>query len=69
MICPQSEVVAATDPPKRTAYVPNATFVGWLNEHEIVIVKDSFLVVYNVSAGTSRKSNIGMSDKAYALLR
>jgi len=66
---PAVEVVATIDPPKRVAYLPNATLVGWLNEQEIVIVKDSFLVVYNVTAGTSRKSNISVGDKAYAFLR
>jgi hypothetical protein len=66
---PAVEVVTSTDPPKRAAYVPNATLVGWLNQNEIVIVKDSLLVVYDVTADTSRKSNISVGGQAYALLR
>jgi hypothetical protein len=66
---PAVEVVAATDPPKRAAYLPNTTFVGWLNEKEILIVKDSFLVAYDVLAGTTRKSNISVGDKPFAFVR
>ena len=66
---PAVEVVSASDPPKRAVYLPNATFVGWLSEREILIVKDSLLVAYDVLGGASRKSNIQVSDKAYALVR
>jgi hypothetical protein len=66
---PAVAVVAATDPPKRAAYLPNTTFVGWLNEKEILIVKDSFLVAYDVLAGTTRKSNISVGDKPFAFVR
>ncbi|MGA7925796.1 MAG: hypothetical protein WCA20_07345, partial [Candidatus Sulfotelmatobacter sp.] len=66
---PAVEVVTTTNPPKRAAYLPNATLVGWLSEREILIVKDSFLVAYDVSAGRSRKSNISVGDKGYAVLR
>ena len=66
---PAVEVVTATDPPKRAAYLPNATLVGWLNQREIVIVKDSFLGVYSVPAGTLRKLSIAVGDQSHAFLR
>jgi hypothetical protein len=66
---PAVEVVTATDPPKRAAYLPDATLVGWLNQHEIVIVKDSFLVVYDVPTGASRKLSIAVGDQNHAFLR
>ena len=66
---PAVEVVTATDPPKRAAYVPNATLVGWLNQRELVILKDSFLGVYSVPAGTLRKLSIAVGDQSHAFLR
>ena len=66
---PAVEVVTATDPPKRAAYLPNATFVGWLSEREILIVKDSLVVAYDVLGGASRKSNVSVDDKALAFVR
>jgi hypothetical protein len=66
---PAVEVVTATDPPKRAAYLPNATFVGWLSEREILILKDSFLVAYDVLGDASRKSNVSVGDNTFALVR
>jgi hypothetical protein len=66
---PAVEVVIATTSPKRIAYLPNTTFVGWLIEHEILVVKDSSLVAHDVQAGTTRKSTISVSDKTFALVR
>jgi hypothetical protein len=66
---PAVEVVTATDPPKRAAYLPDSTFVGWLSQREILILKDSFLVAYDVLAATTRKSNISVGDKTFAFVR
>jgi hypothetical protein len=66
---PAVEVVTATDPPKRAAYLPNTSFVGWLSQREILILKDSVLVAYDVVTGTTRKSNVSVGDKAYAFVR
>ncbi len=66
---PALEVVTATDPPKRVAYLPNATFLGWLSEREVLIVKDPFVVAYDVLAGTTRKSNISVGGKTFAFVR
>ncbi len=66
---PAVEVVTATEPPTRAAYLPNTTLVGWLSEKEILIVKDSLLVAYDVVTGTMRKSNISVGDNSFALVR
>lgn len=66
---PAVEVATTTDPPKRVAYLPNTTFVGWLSQHEILFARDSSLVAYDVQTGTTRKSTISVSDKTFALVR
>jgi len=66
---PVVQVVAATDPVKRTVSLPHAVFVGWLNEKEILIVENKMLVAYNVAAGTRRKSTIRVDDPAFAFVR
>jgi hypothetical protein len=66
---PVVQVVTATEPVKRTAFLPHAVLVGWLNEKEILIVENKLLVAYNVAAGTRRKSTIRVDDPAYAFVR
>jgi hypothetical protein len=66
---PVVQVVTATEPVKRTVYVPHAVLVGWLNEKEILIVENKMLVAYNVAAGTRRKSTVRVDDPAYAFVR
>jgi hypothetical protein len=66
---PVVQVVTATEPVKRTVYLPHAVFVGWLNEKEILIVENKVLVAYNVAAGTRRKSTVRVDDPAYAFVR
>jgi hypothetical protein len=66
---PVVQVVTATEPVKRTVYLPHAVFVGWLNEKEILLVENKVLVAYNVAAGTRRKSTVRVDDPAYAFVR
>ena len=66
---PMVQVVTATEPVKRTAFLPRAVLVGWLNEKEILIVENKTLVAYNLSAGTRRKSTVRVEDPAYAFVR
>jgi hypothetical protein len=66
---PSVQVVTATEPVKRTAYLPHAVLVGWLSEKEILIVENHLLVAYDVSANTRRKSSIRVEDAAYAFVR
>jgi hypothetical protein len=66
---PVVQVVTATEPVKRTAFLPHAVLVGWLNEKEILIVENKMLVAYNVAARTRRKSMVRVDDPAYAFVR
>jgi hypothetical protein len=66
---PAVEVVSAMDPSKRSAYLPHAFLIGWLNAKEILIVENHVLVAYNVSAGTRRRSTIKVTDPSFVFIR
>jgi hypothetical protein len=66
---PAVEVKGEGEPPRRLAFLPRATLVGWLSDKEILIVEDHLLVAYNVAGGTRRKSNIKVEDAAHVFLR
>lgn len=66
---PAVEVVSAVDPAKRSAYLPHAFLVGWLNEKEILIVENHLLVAYNIASGTRRRSTIKVEDPAFVFVR
>jgi hypothetical protein len=66
---PAVEVKSVGDAPRRTAFVPRATLVGWIGGKEILIVEDHLLVAYNIATGARRKSSIRVSDAAHILLR
>ena len=66
---PAVEVKSIEDSPRRIAFVPHATLVGWISDKEILIVEDHVLVVYNVSTGARRKSSVRVEDAAHIFLR
>lgn len=66
---PAIEVKTLEDSPRRVAFVPHATLVGWISEKEMLIVEDHLLVAYNVASGARRKSNIRIQDSANVFLR
>jgi hypothetical protein len=66
---PAVEVKNLEDPPKRIAYLPHATLVGWISDKEILVVEAHLLVAYNVSTGVRRKSGIRVEDAAHVFLR
>lgn len=66
---PAVEVLRLNDPPKRTAMIPHARLVGWVNDQEILLVENGLLVSYNVVSGRRRKSEIKVSRESYAFLR
>jgi hypothetical protein len=66
---PAVEVKSMEDTPRRLAYVPHATLVGWLSEKDILIVEDHALVVYNVGTGERRKSSVRVADAGKVFLR
>jgi hypothetical protein len=66
---PAVEVKSVEDSPKRMAYLPHATLVGWINDKEILVVEAHLLVAYNVGTGVRRKSSIRVEDAAHVFLR
>src|ERR1700723_1172257 len=66
---PAVEVKNLEDSPKRIAYLPHATLVGWISDEEILVVEAHVLVAYNVSTGVRRKSAIRVEDAAHVFLR
>jgi len=66
---PAVEVKSIEDAPRRIAFVPHATLVGWISDKELLIIEDHLLVVYNVSTGTRRKSAVRVTDAARVFLR
>jgi len=66
---PAVEVKNVEDSPKRIAYLPHATLVGWISDKEILVVEAHLLVAYNVSTGGRRKSTIRVEDAAHVFLR
>jgi hypothetical protein len=66
---PAVEVKSMEDAPRRLAYVPHASLVGWMSEKEILIVEDHVLVVYNLGTGARRKSSVRVEDAGRVFLR
>jgi len=66
---PAVEVKSLEDSPRRVAFVPHATLVGWISEKEILIVEDHLIVAYNVVTGARRKSSVRVEDAGRAFLR
>jgi hypothetical protein len=60
---------SSQDSPRRIAFVPHATLVGWISDKEILIVEGHLLVAYNVASGTRRKSSVRVDDVEHVLLR
>jgi hypothetical protein len=63
------EVKSMDDAPRRVAFVPHATLVGWLSDKELLIVEDHALVVYTVGTGVRRKSGVRVEDAGKVFLR
>jgi len=66
---PAIEIKTTDDSPRRLAFVPHATLVGWINDKELLIVENHLLVAYTVGSGARRKSTIRVEDAARVFLR
>jgi hypothetical protein len=64
-----TEVKSSEEAPRRIAFLPHATLVGWISSKEILILEGHLLVAYNVATGARRKSNIRVEDAALVFLR
>jgi hypothetical protein len=66
---PAVEVKSAENTPRRIAFIPHATLVGWISGKEILILEGRVLVAYNVVSGARRKSTIRVDDAEHVFLR
>jgi hypothetical protein len=66
---PAVEIKTAGDSPRRLAFLPHASLVGWMSAKEILIVEDHLLVVYNLATGARRKSTVRVENAAHVFLR
>lgn len=66
---PEVEVFRMGDPPKPVARVAHAMLVGWINDEEILLVENDFLIALNVASGIRRASNIKIAKESHAFLR
>jgi hypothetical protein len=66
---PAVEVKSTEEVPRRIAFLPHATLVGWISDKEILIVEGHLLVAYNLPKGTWRKSTIRAEDAGHVFLR
>jgi hypothetical protein len=57
------------DAPRRIAFLPHASLVGWISTKEILIVEGHLLVAYNVANGARRNSTVRVEDAAHVFLR
>jgi hypothetical protein len=66
---PAIEIKMVEDTPRRVAFLPHASLIGWISDKEILIVQDHLLVLYNVGSGARRKSGVRVEDAARVFLR
>ena len=66
---PAVVVKTIDDPEKQLASLPHATLVDWINDKELLIVEDHFLVVYNIVTKTRHKSVVHVEDVLHVFLR
>jgi hypothetical protein len=66
---PAVEIKTLGEAPKRVAFVPHATLVGWISGTDVLLVEDHVLVAYSVGKGTLRKSTVKVEDPARVFFR
>ncbi len=66
---PAVAIVRLQDPPKRLAFLPHASFAGWLNEKEMLVVEHGVLVAFQIETGARRKSRINVANPAFVFVR
>ncbi len=66
---PAVDAKTIEDPPRKIAFVPHATLIGWTNNKELLIVEDHLLVLYNVGTGAKRRLNVRVDSADRIFLR
>ena len=54
---------------RRVAFLSHASLVGWLNDKEVLLVRDGLLATYDVGTGAERKSELKVADASHVFLR
>jgi len=66
---PAVEVKSLDDTPRRLAFIPHASLVGWNDDKELLIIENHILVAYNPGTGARRKSTVKVEDGLHVFLR
>jgi hypothetical protein len=66
---PAVEVFRTADPSKPATLLPHATLVGWLDDNEMLVVENGFLVARDVRKNTRRISPIKAGKESLVFLR
>jgi hypothetical protein len=66
---PALEIVTGAEPVRRVAFLSHASLVGWLNDKEVLLVRDGLLATYHVGTGAERKSELKVADASHVFLR
>lgn len=66
---PEVVVLKAIEPPEQLTAIPNADFIDWISEEEILLIEEGSPAVYSVNTRTRRKSQIKASDVTYVFVR
>jgi hypothetical protein len=66
---PAVQIMSTSESGKRLVFLPHASVAGWLNNKEVLIVENQFLVAYNLGTGARRKSEIKVANPANVIVR
>jgi hypothetical protein len=66
---PAVEVKSIEDAPRRLAFIPHASLIGWIADRELLIIENHLLVAYNPGTGARRKSTVKVEDGSHVFLR
>jgi hypothetical protein len=66
---PAVSVKTIEDTPQQVVFLPHASVVGWMNEKELLLIENQFLVTYNIVTKARRKSTVRVEDTGKVFLR
>ncbi len=69
VVVKSAEAKSGDSSPRRIAFLPHATLVGWISAKEILVVEGNLLVAYDVASGARQKSSIYVEGSAHVFLR
>ncbi|MEJ2110079.1 MAG: hypothetical protein P8Z37_09230 [Acidobacteriota bacterium] len=66
---PSVEVIQASNPGSPLMSIPNTTLAGWLNEKEILLVREGVLVQCDTDTGTCQNTPVNVGKDDYVFIR